>query len=324
MLEMLSASEYLVDRVDKLNSKHLVDSIDMLYYRSHFGFILELALLLLTFSPLSPLPSLMACTFAGVHQCKNRRIHILDMFFKAWRPARFDFLVPAQLPEGWRPARCVTLRMMDASMTPVGLLKNVWGASQTVLRNDALCLKIATFFQLAAAGMTFHELKVGSYSGACMRRPGWRWFDPSNFIYAIGWFVFLIQAEHFQIELYASMMAMMRRWPRDWAGKHGIEGLGDFWEWLLSIGYYDSAFECFIHGLSPLFDSILSLECHLERECNMLRLGFDDLRLPRRKPRDAAKIVLLAYSFQKKRIDMKSQEASKYHAYARACNYYYF
>ena len=204
---------------------------------------------------------------------KNSRIHILDVFFKAWRPARFDLPVGDQLPEGWRPANCVTLRMMDANKTPVRALANVVDASRTILRNNALCKNVATFFRLAAATMTFHEIKVGSYAGACVRRPGWRWFDPSNYIYAIGWWVVLLQAEHSKqpcpIQLHVSMIAMMRRWPRDWAGKHGIEGLGDFWEWLLAIGYYDATFERIIFELSPLFEAIVSLEHWLQRECNV-------------------------------------------------------
>ena len=162
-----------------------------------------------------------------------------------------------------------------------------------------------------------------------MRRPGWRWFDPSNYIYAIGWWVVLLQAEHSKqpcaIQLHVSMIAMMRRWPRDWAGKHGIEGLGDFWEWLLAIGYYDVNFEGIIFELSPLFDAILSLEHWLQRECNMTSWeGESDYRLPWRNPKDAAKMILLAHKFQIKKIALSSLAAKKYHECARVFNYYYF
>ena len=230
----------------------------------------------------------------------------------------------------WDPRRCLVMQLMQRESCGRCIL-DISVYARNILRDEALSNVVSKILVCASVTLRWYDVKQFSYQGACTRPHthgrGWHWFDPGNFVYAVGWHLLLLESCHDArfLRLHRAMCACMERWPRCWTpSSNGYEALGDLMEMLLSAGYCETQLECIVRGFSPLFAAIKSLENWIRDHGAYDLPGCPQHKAPwPRNPRDMARILMQANAWRMRGLTMEHPEATQFIRRAKFWCYLY-
>ena len=185
----------------------------------------------------------------NVHHCFLAWKHMIDRSHPGCVP---------QLEQCWNPRRCVLRKMLFTKEIHPSL-KNLVQATHTLMTSGVTSGPLLMMLT-SAVKSPWPDIKMVSYSGACLRREaphgtrrGWAWFDPGNWTYAVLWYILKeISSKYKHTDVWADRFLQIHRACRErWTENQGSQGhwirLGDMLELVLGNCYLVDTGHSFVH-----------------------------------------------------------------------------